>query len=52
MARELEVELNFPKDMKILEEKMGQVLGEIIRKKYGPEMSMRIADELEKRLES
>lgn len=50
MKGETKVELNFPKDMHIIERKMAEVLANIISKRYGPEGSMRIAREVEKRL--
>lgn len=50
MAGEMKVELNFPEDMTIIEHKLGETLAEIISKKYGPEKSRIIANELEKRL--
>ncbi|MDQ0149151.1 hypothetical protein ACFO6R_06065 [Eubacterium multiforme] len=51
MSKEMEVELNFPKDMKIIERKMAEVLADIVVKRYGPEKSAQIAKELKKRLE-
>lgn len=52
MAKKIyEVELNFPKDMDKLESKLSEVLADIVYKRLGPEGSMRIVEELEKRLD-
>jgi hypothetical protein len=50
MVGDMKVELNFPEDMTIIERKLGEILAEIVIKKYGPEKSKMIAQELEKRL--
>lgn len=44
-----EVELNFPKDMSILEKKLADVLADIVIKRIGGERSMQLINELENR---
>ncbi|WP_194190414.1 hypothetical protein [Clostridium chrysemydis] len=50
MAGKLLVEVNFPKDMTIIESKIAEILAQIISKKYGPDKCIMIVDEMQKEL--